>query len=314
MNPRLMMRTLTLAPFLLATLFLAAAPLEAQGRRGDGDVRQRIDTTFAFDRGGEVDLSLVSGEIIVTGGASNQIRIVATTERGRLVTSFGRTHVSIEARSVDNRLGDTRYELTVPRGTRVTAHAVSGDIRVHGTGAAVEVHSVSGDISVRDASDRLEVGTVSGDLTVARASGRLQFESVSGDMMAEELTGDLTIETISGEMTLRRSTLAGIRASSMSGDLEYDGPFSPTGTYRFNSHSGNVEFGLPANAGATLQLETFSGRIASDFPLTLQPGQTAGRRNRRMEFTLGTGGTRISAETFSGNITIRRLPARGNQE
>jgi len=304
MNPRLMMRTLTLAPFLLATLFLAAAPLEAQGRRGDGDVRQRIDTTFAFDRGGEVDLSLVSGEIIVTGGASNQIRIVATTERGRLVTSFGRTHVSV----------DTRYELTVPRGTRVTAHAVSGDIRVHGTGAAVEVHSVSGDISVRDASDRLEVGTVSGDLTVARASGRLQFESVSGDMMAEELTGDLTIETISGEMTLRRSTLAGIRASSMSGDLEYDGPFSPTGTYRFNSHSGNVEFGLPANAGATLQLETFSGRIASDFPLTLQPGQTAGRRNRRMEFTLGTGGTRISAETFSGNITIRRLPARGNQE
>jgi hypothetical protein len=33
-----------------------------------------------------------------------------------------------------------------------------------------------------------------------------------------------------------------------------------------------------------------------------------------MEFTLGAGGSRISAETFSGNITIRRLGASGNRE
>ena len=69
------------------------------------------------------------------------------------------------------------------------------------------------------------------------------------------------------------------------------------------------------DAGANLELETFRGSIASDFPLTLQPGQsTGGRRDRRLDFTIGNGGARISAESFSGDITIRRLPARGNEE
>ena len=58
--------------------------------------------------------------------------------------------------------------------------------------------------------------------------------------------------------------------------------------------------------GALLELETFSGRINSDFPLTLQPGETGGRRGRRMEFTIGNGGARVTAQAFSGNINIRR--------
>ena len=40
--------------------------------------RQRVDTAFAFDRGGSVSLSLVSGEIRVVAGTTNEIRISAT--------------------------------------------------------------------------------------------------------------------------------------------------------------------------------------------------------------------------------------------
>jgi DUF4097 and DUF4098 domain-containing protein YvlB len=294
----------------LAALGLSAAdaPLAAQR---DDDYRARVDTSFAFEPNGRVTLSIVSGEIIVRTGRPGEIRVLASIERGRLETTFSRLTVSVEARSVRNRMGSARFEVTVPPGTRVVANAVSGDVDVRGTGAEVSVNTVSGDLTVHDAARRLEASTVSGDLALARIMGDVRIESVSGDVVADEVRGDLGFETVSGEIDLRRSRLTGIRMNSVSGDLRYDGPISAGGTYRFESHSGNVEFGLAANAGAVLSLQTYGGRISSDFPLTLQPNQATGR-SRRMEFTIGSGGTRITAETFSGNITIRRQSASDN--
>lgn len=296
---------------LLAVAALTAPVTEPLGAQ---NTQQRVDTSFAFASDGQVSLSIVSGEIRVVGANTNEVRIVASIERGRLETSFSRSRVSIEARSVNNRMGSARYELTVPVGTRVRATSVSGDVTVRATGHEVTVRSVSGDLIVSEARERVEAATVSGDVDLSRVQGRIRAESVSGDIIGSELGGELTAESVSGNVELRRSRLDAIRSSAVSGGITYDGPFSSGGTYRFNSHSGSIRFGIPANAGAVLELETFSGQISSDFPLTMQPGATGGRRDRRMDFTIGSGGARISAETFSGNITIRRLPASGNED
>ncbi|HET8771367.1 MAG TPA: DUF4097 family beta strand repeat-containing protein [Gemmatimonadaceae bacterium] len=306
------MTTARLTLSTLAGALLLASPLEAQ--RDRDAVRQRIDTTFAFDANGVVHLGLVSGEIHVRGAATREIRIVASVERGRLETSLSRNRVSIESRSVNGRLGEGYYEITVPHGVRVSSNAVSGDVVIRDTRGPVTVATVSGEITVHDAADRVEVETVSGEADVARLQGRLRVESVSGDLTADEVTGTLEMETVSGSIVLRRSRFTRIDASSMSGDFAYEGPFSAEGVYRFNTHSGDVDLALPANAGADLDIETFSGDIESDFPLTLQPGESGGRRNRRMEFRIGAGGARISAHTFSGDITIRRQSARDNRE
>ena len=67
--------------------------------------------------------------------------------------------------------------------------------------------------------------------------------------------------------------------------------------------------------GATLSLQTYSGDIESAFPMTLQPGENIRRqRGRRMEFTVGGGGARVSITTFSGDITIERGVARSTRE
>lgn len=282
--------------------------LHAQG------TRQRVDTSFTFDRGGSVRLGIVSGEIRVVAGTGSEVRISATIERGRFETSFSRSSISIEAKSVNNRMGDTRIELTVPVGTRVRANSVSGDVTVRGTQDEVEVSAVSGDVTVEDAAKLVHLGTVSGDLVVTRGSGRLELSTVSGDLRVLGMSGDLTAESVSGSLEVRDAKARTLRSSTVSGDITYDGTFDRDGDYRFNSHSGDILFSLPANAGANLEMETFSGRISSDFPVTLQPGENVSRRSRRMQFTLGGGGTRISAETFSGNITIRRTSARDNEE
>ncbi len=71
---------------------------------------------------------------------------------------------------------------------------------------------------------------------------------------------------------------------------------------------------IPAGLNANLSLETFSGEINSAFPMTLQPGDNiTRRRGKRMNFTVGGGGARITVGTFSGNITIER-GGRSNKE
>jgi DUF4097 and DUF4098 domain-containing protein YvlB len=142
----------------------------------------------------------------------------------------------------------------------------------------------------------------------------MRVDGVSSTVYADDLAGELNVETVSGEITLRRGALTDLVATAVSGTIVYEGTLSTHGSYRLNTHSGSVTLGLPANVGALLELETFSGRINSDFPLTLQPGETGGRRGRRMEFTLGNGGARVTAGAFSGNINIRRGAAAGDRE
>jgi DUF4097 and DUF4098 domain-containing protein YvlB len=298
----------TFRPTLLAALALIAAPLAAQR---DGD---RIDTTLTIDRNGAVNLGIISGEIRVIGTDGNTVRIVGDIERGRFETLFSPTRISVTTRSVNNRQGSARFDVTVPHGTRVTATTISGIIDVRATRGEVSARTTSGTIDIRDAIERIEAATVSGDIEIRSANGRMRMETTSGEIRVENGSGEVTAESVSGTISLRRSAFDQIRTQAMSGSISYDGPLTSTGTYRFNTHSGSVLLVVPDNVGAVLELETFSGRISTDFPLVLQPGEGVGRRNRRMEFTLGNGGARVIGGAFSGNITIRRRTATNNPE
>jgi DUF4097 and DUF4098 domain-containing protein YvlB len=295
-------------PLALGALALLASPLAAQR---DGD---RIDTTLTIERNGAVHLGLISGEIRVLGTDGNTVRIVGDIERGRFETLFSPTRVAVNTRSVNSRQGRARYDVTVPYGTRVTATSVSGVIEVRATRGEVAARSTSGTIDIRDAIERVEASSVSGDIEVRASRGRMRFETTSGEIRVEGGEGEITAESVSGTITLRRSAFDGIRTQAVSGSISYDGPLSATGSYRFNTHSGSVLLVVPENVGAVLELETFSGRISTDFPLVLQPGESVGRRNRRMEFTLGNGGARVIGGAFSGNITIRRRSATNTPE
>jgi len=301
---------LLVAATALSTMLAAAAPRVLEAQSG----RQRIDTTFTFDRTGTVSLGLVSGEIRVTTGTSNEIRILATTERGRLESTLTRSRVSIEARSVSGRMGETRYEVVVPPGVRVRATAVSGDVSVRGTGGEVMASTISGELYLDEASGIVELSSVSGDIDARRLSGRIDIETVSGDIDADDISGSLATESVSGDVTISRGRLNSLRSESVSGTITYSGALAAQGDMRINSHSGDVYLTVPANLSASLEMETWSGDISSDFPLTLQPGGNVGGRNRRMQFTVGNGGARITAETFSGDITIRRASARSTPE
>jgi DUF4097 and DUF4098 domain-containing protein YvlB len=274
-----------------------------------GEYRSQIDTTFNFSRDGVVDLSLVSGEIRVTGWSRGEIKVNASSEHGLLRFDATSSRVAISVRSDRGRLGDTQYELSVPEGVRVITKAVSGDISVTGTKGELEAGSVSGEVVVSDGARRVDASSVSGSVRVERVQGDLRAASVSGDLEVSDVSGEVTTETVSGELTLARIRSRYVRSESVSGNVEFDGSIEANGRYEFNSHSGDVTLQVPDGIGATISVETYSGSIDSDFPITLQPGQELGR-GRRFDFTVGNGAARVTAETFSGNIIISKSGGR----
>lgn len=294
---------------LLFATTVATALTTGIATRAPAQSRSRLDTTFAFNKTGSVELGIVSGEITVTGWNRPEIKIVAFTKRGTIETSLSSSRVSLNLRSQRYGNGswdnESRYELMVPVGTRVTANSVSGDIIVKATAGETEINTVSGEVQLVDAIDRISIKTTSGDVHAAKLRGRTCVEGVSSEIMLEDVTGNVNAKSVSGNIELRGVKSSSVRAETVSGEITYEGSVAKAGTYEFNAHSGDVRLSIPSNTNALLSLQSWSGNIDSQFPMTMQT-EDRGRR-KRMSFTIGSGaGAHISAETFSGDITIER--------
>jgi DUF4097 and DUF4098 domain-containing protein YvlB len=290
-----------------ALLLLAATPAVAQQssrRDRDDEYESRVDTTINFDRRGTVALSLGGGQIIVTSWDRPQVRVRARSERSaiRVDATAGRLTVDI-ARS---RGGESTFEVTVPSGVQVAARATTGDISVTGTKGIVEAGSQSGDITVDDAAERVELRSLSGDITGRNLAGIVEVNSLSGDIDLTGVRGDVEATGVSSDIELRNVTSRYVRAKTTSGEITFDGTIDNTGRYDLGSHSGSLYLVIPQNTGALLTVSTYNGSIDSpDFPITLKPGDHGISSTRRYSFEIGKGDARISAESFSGDITIR---------
>jgi DUF4097 and DUF4098 domain-containing protein YvlB len=176
---------------------------------------------------------------------------------------------------------------------------------VHGD---VDAHSQSGDVQIRDAGARLDVETLSGDVTINGVKGDTRISTVSGGVDLSGGRGDMEIESVSGDIELRDIVAKQIRTHTTSGDVTYNGQILDGGRYEFNTHSGEIVLELPNDIGAELAVSTFNGGIDSDFPITLKAGEhgIGAAQAKRLNFTVGHGTARITAETFSGDITLKR--------
>lgn len=270
------------------------------------DAPGALDTVVAFDARGAVTVSCPGGAVIVTAGERNEIRVRARTESGAIRFTSSGARASLEPMA-GRGCSDGRFEVTVPAGARVTASTWSGSISIRGIAGDVDAHAQSGDVEVRDAGGRLEVESLSGDVTVTSVAGDVALHTVSGDIVLTGARGAVEVESVSGDTELRDVTATQVRTHTTSGDVTFAGRISGTGRYEFHTHSGEVRLRLPADVGAQLSVSTFSGGIESDFPITLKAGEhgIGAAQAKRLNFSLGQGTARITAETFSGDITLK---------
>lgn len=292
-----------LAALALAGLGLAASVRTADAQRRGRDYRSRIDTTVVIDKNGTVSINAGSGDVIVSGGTGNVVRVRANSDDDDIRFDATRTMISL---STARRGNDTRFEVTVPVGTRIVARSNSGDVTVHGTHGEVSVTAQTGDVDVDDVNGRLEVRSFTGEIIAANVTGPVDIGTQSGDLRLNDVRGDIEVSNTSGDITLRGITAKFVRAKTTSGDVVYDGIIDPAGRYELTSHSGDVRLHVPRDAAAQLTVSTWSGEIESDFPMTLKPGDHSigSSTSKQFTFAIGAGTARISAETFSGDVTV----------
>jgi DUF4097 and DUF4098 domain-containing protein YvlB len=309
MKNRIKLSRLVVTAVVAMVLPLSAKAQEEQGLQIRG--LTRIDTTVRLDRGGAVDLSLISGRMRVTGWDRQDVKISASIESGILRFSSNSSRVSLSVDDSDNEghrgrrhnnVGDAHYEVSVPRGSRLILEAVSGDINASGSQGEIEASSVSGDVDVTDGVRTVSAEAVSGSVHAARITGNLRTETVSGELRVENVSGDVEASSVSGDIRLIGIQSKDIRAETVSGDIVYTGTIEPSGRYSFESHSGTLRLNIPRGAGAQFSVETFSGDLSTDFPVTLPPGGM--RNNGRVEFTVGDGRAKVTAQTFSGSVIV----------
>ena len=296
---------------LVAAALLAPAVAEAQQ---SSPYRERVDTSFTIERGGTLSVSVYSGRVNVVGGSGSTVRVRGSVEKGELDLRARPTSVTISTQPEGPHGGRADLDITVPTGTRVVLEGFSAPFSVRGVKGEAKVETLSGSIVVSDAVGRVNVGAVSGNIQVSQVKGDVRAEAVSGWVELADIDGDIESESVSGRILMTGATSKSVRAETVSGSISYSGTFEPAGNYIVKSHSGRLTLGMPPGAGATVSLETFSGNVDSDFPVTLESGTSRSGHESKFEFRIGNGGSRIVAETFSGDIRIQRSTTRDNRE
>lgn len=285
----------------------ALAGIDKRYYQGSGSrsAQEKIDTTFSFSRDGVLDLTTFGGDVVVTGSSRQEARIRGVTERGTRIRVTS-SRITIEAEGYRGRSGDSQYEISVPEGSRVILRSMNGSLTVRGVKGDVDLHTNNGDVTVTDAVGRVEMVTLSGDATVTRARGEVSATSLNGTVSINDVQGASVVgESTSGDVEMINVTSPNVEATTVSGEVDFTGPIDPKGRYSFQSHSGTVTLNIPGSTSARFSIETFNGEVDSDFPYTLQPNRER-RNGQRLEFNVGAGEARVTAESFSGGIVIRR--------
>lgn len=284
----------------------------------------KVSQTVKVGDGATLDLSHLSGDIRVTPGGANEIKIDAIKrarhrdpEQARRLLDALRIDINnfnsrVEVRTVYPRRGTfdknssatVDYVISVPVNAAVSLKSISGDISVTNIKGEVRAETVSGDVEIAGTPNVSIAKTISGDV-MARDIGTqtsLVLSTISGSVIGTGLkVRSLEAGSVSGNVRLLGSEIDRLEAKSLSGNIEFDAPLTKGGRYEFTSHSGNVRITLGGNTGFELDADTFSGTVRSDVPVTVNSLGGRGVTSR----TTTTSGSNTRTVVRTSNRAIR---------
>jgi DUF4097 and DUF4098 domain-containing protein YvlB len=279
--------------------------------------QERTDTTLSVDAGARLELENFAGSVEVRTWDRPQVRVQAThssRDRVEIRNSMLRLHIESgqdydddsDRRRSARRGPSSRvveYTLTVPAAMSLSISGPYTDVTVENTRGEVNVETVQGEVIVRGGSGNISVESVQGSVTVEAARGRVNAHSVSESIVLRDIVGDISAEAVSGDITLEKIRATNVEATTVSGELMYEGTIADGGRYSFASHSGDVTLTIPQGSNAAISVSTFSGDFQAGFPVRLTDTRS---RGKRFGFTIGNGSARVELESFSGDIEVNR--------
>ena len=264
---------------------------------------QQIDSTVPVERGQRLEVDLFAGDVDVKTWSRNAVRVVADPDgRGRVEIERSATSVSVRTTGRRGPPLSTDIELTVPAWMALDISGVYTDISIAGARGPISAETVQGDVSAEGGDGLVSVKSVQGGVSVTGAKGRIEANSVNADVEVRRSSGEISTETVNGSIDLVGTDATTLTATSVNGDLNYDGPLHSGGRYALSTHNGDITLVVAEAASAAVSVSTFNGEFESDFPVTL----TETRKGKRFNFTIGSGSAQVTLESFQGTISLVR--------
>jgi hypothetical protein len=267
---------------------------------------QQVDTTVAVGHGQRLEVDAFGGEITVKAWSRNALRVQADpSSHGEVQISTAGSTVSVRT---EGRHGPPSVDLviTAPAWMGLDLSGVNGDVNVDGAKGPVTVETVQGSVNVTGGQGIVSLRSVQGSVALRGAKGRIEVHSVNEDVSVSDASGELAAETVNGEIALNRVDATSLDASTVNGDLSYDGPIHNGGRYSLSSHNGDVTLTMAEGSNAAVSVSTFNGEFESEFPVTINET----RKGKRFNFTVGTGSAQVTLESFQGTVRLVRPGSR----
>ena len=264
---------------------------------------QQIDSTVPVERGQRLEVDLFAGDVDVKTWSKNAVRIVADPDgRGRVEIERSATSLSVRTTGRRGPPPTTDIAITVPAWMALDISGVYTDITIAGARGPISAETVQGDVSAEGGEGLVSGKSVQGGVSVTGAKGRIEANSVNADVEVRRSSGEISTETVNGGIDLVGTDATTLTATSVNGDLNYDGPLHSGGRYALSTHNGDITVTVAEGASAAVSVSTFNGEFESDFPVTL----TETRKGKRFNFTIGSGSAQVTLESFQGTISLVR--------
>jgi len=264
---------------------------------------QQIDSTVPVERGQRLEVDLFAGDVDVKTWSKNAVRVVADPDgRGRVEIERSATSLSVRTTGRRGPPLSTDIELTVPAWMALDISGVNTDITIAGARGSISAETVQGDVTAEGGEGLVSVKSVQGGVSLTGAKGRIDANSVNADVEVHRSSGEISTETVNGSIELVGTDATTLTATSVNGDLSYDGPVHAGGRYSLSTHNGDITLAMDEKTSAAVSVSTFNGEFESDFPVTL----TETRKGKRFNFTLGSGSAQVTLESFQGTISLVR--------
>lgn len=261
-----------------------------------------VDTTVTVTKGARLDLNNFGGDITVKVWDKSAVRISAdNSDRERVDIDVDQQVVTIRTSSLYGAPHMVSFDLTVPAWMALDLEGTYTDITATGIAGDITATTVQGDVDVTGGSGHISLNSTSGSVKLSKAQGRIDLVTVNDGITVQDTKGDLSVETTNGDIELQGIDADNVSATTINGDVTYDGTIKDAGHYSFSTNNGDVSVSVPQTANVAVTASTFNGDFDACFPVSI-----TGSHKHRFSFTLGTGSAKLEMESFGGDLKICR--------
>lgn len=164
-----------------------------------------------------------------------------------------------------------------------------GDQFAKTSGGSISAEEIGGDISLKTSGGSITINNVEGKVDANTSGGRIKAENVSGGINARTSGGSITLDAVSGNVEAKTS------GGSINAEV-----LNPDDFIELRTSGGSISITVPREKGYDVDLG--GNRVRAD----LQNFKGEFDKND-MEGTLNGGGTKLSAKTSGGSVSLRYL-------